>query len=225
MQPGIEIGDVATWTASTIAVVSACYTVWWPMHNRPQASWSLMKIESNVKPSLAIPGLDGWLKANQSDEPDWIFELTNDGDGDAHQVMISGIGCNVRIIVTGDSTGAPIVEISQIAHLGIAETVYLLVWRNNKETERTIDVHWTLQPTRNMKRVHHEYVIEGKTEERPWRPIPVHGSKGQNLTMYRIAHSHLAARIRSKFPGFWDKIQNRNHRTNPPAEDTPQSQH
>ncbi|WP_152595788.1 hypothetical protein [Bifidobacterium mongoliense] len=200
MDTGIQIGDVATWIAACVAFVSAVYSVWWPMRNKPEASWYIMKTDGPSSPAR-LAGLFGWHTHDGKTDPDEVLILHNDGDGPAFNVDLDAIGADVRIIQqTENSQGQSIIMESPNIHLvQPGDTFRAVLWY--EESDRTaLCIHWTLQPTRLGKRVYHQMPLKGEFEDQPRRPIPEPRDHAPNLTWYRISHSKMASWIRKRFP-------------------------
>lgn len=95
----MDWGDVATWCATGVAVVSAVISVWWPWHNRPQASWFAATFEKGkVEPALQLHGLLPFGPSNGRGMPDMLLEMLNDGDGAAFNVIASMEGGECLIV-------------------------------------------------------------------------------------------------------------------------------
>lgn len=210
---GVDWGDAATWCATGVAVASAVISVWWPWHNRPQASWFAAKFEKDkVEPALRLHGLLPFGPSNGRGMPDMLLEMLNDGDGAAFNVTASMEGGEC-LIVEGheiDEGNHAHMERPSLNMVAPGERFLLAVWCD--EPDVNLLVHWTLQPTRLDKRVYHRIGLVGGCEAQPVAPIPEPDPDFHpwlwwyRLTHWRIAYSRpvrwirrLAQAVRSSY--------------------------
>jgi hypothetical protein len=200
MDNGIQIGDIATWIAACIAAISAIYSVWWPMRNKPEASWYIMKTDGEARPAR-LAGLLGWQTHDGKTDPDEVLIIHNDGDGPAFNVDIDAVGADVRIIQQTENSQnqSIIVEPSNIHLVRPGDTFRAILWYEGS-SRTAICIHWTLQPTRLGKRVYHQIPLKGEFEDQPRRPIPESRNHVPSLTWYRISHSTMVSSLRKQFP-------------------------
>jgi hypothetical protein len=170
----MEPGDIATWAAALIAVVSAVLTIWIPLRRRPEAGWAVLSLNSD--PERAYPGLERFRKGLKLGTPDLCLMLLNDGDGDAYDVVVDGIGCNVEMLdVERYSEGHnEFSKLSLYPRIGMTDSRLLLAYRDEKSESDFIGIriHWLLSPTRLQKKVFQQLSLEGEMPPMPKYPIP-----------------------------------------------------
>lgn len=197
----MDWGDAATWCATGVAVVSAVVSVWWPWHNRPQASWFAAMFKGDMlEQAFVLHGLLPFSPSNGRGMPDMLLEMLNDGDGAAFNVTTSMEGGEC-LIVEGHK-----VDVDDHAHverpsLNMVEPggrFLLSVWCD--EPDANLLVHWTLQPTRLDKRVYCRIGLVGECEAQPVAPIPEpdHDSHPW-LWWYRLTHWRISQSRPARF--------------------------
>lgn len=207
-------GDVATWFAAFVAVISAAITVWWPWINRPQASWFVIDY-NDVTSALLTNNLIQWNPHNGRGLPDKVFEILNDGDGAAFNVSITMEGGEAAI-VTGrdDGVNNVVIEIPNVHVVQAGGSFIVGVWLDSDTA--SILIHWTLQPTRKDRRVYHRVGIAGQIDRQPWKPLrePDY-DRGANLMWYLLRHPRESWFGRRLSDG-WDHMKKwaKRHRVN-----------
>lgn len=189
MTEGINWGDVATWAAAFIALVSAFVTVWWPHRNRAQASWFVIDYD-DVDSGLHANGLSLWTPHNGRGTPDKLLRVLNDGDGPGFNVVFTvEEGEAAAASVDDNGANTVVTELPTVHVIQPGESVPVAVWFDSDDA--ALVIHWTLQPTRLDKHVYHRIALRGKIDRQPWKPLaePEH-DRGCNLTLYRLAHFH-----------------------------------
>lgn len=184
---GMPVGDWATWIAAAIAFASAFIAVWWPWHNRSQASWAVAKMGENGEDgSSAFAGLREWMNANEIKAPDKILEISNDGDGDAFDVEIQGVQCEIKRV---ERHGDVFVTTSLYSRVKTADSMIVFVYFPKRQAEYYgLRIEWTLRPTRLGRRVY-LFTYDGEGAPRPTRhPIRKWGNpfRFQSKLRYRL---------------------------------------
>lgn len=194
---GVDWGDVATWCATGVAVVSAVISVWWPWHNRPQASWFAAMFKGDMgnmlEQAFVLHGLLPFNPSNGRGMPDMLLEMLNDGDGAAFNVTTSMEGGEC-LIVEGhevDMDSHAHVERPSLNMVAPGERFLLAVWCDGPDVN--LLVHWTLQPTRLDKRVYRRIGLVGYCEPQPTSPIPERNHDPHpRLWWYRLTHWRIS---------------------------------
>lgn len=197
MCSSVAIGDWATWASAVVAVVSAFVSVWWPHRNRRQAGWFVVSYD-DVGTAMVSNGLVSWTPHNGRGDPDGLFSVLNDGDGDGFNVSFTVDGGEAVIVdVRDDGVARVVEELPNVHVVAPGETVLVAVWVDSDVA--ALVIHWTLRPTRLDGRVYHRVGIRGRIDRQPWKPLPEPGhDRGMNLTLYRLTHfreTRLAHRL------------------------------
>mgnify|MGYP007073511063 CR=1 FL=1 len=192
----MDLGDAATWVATGIAAFSAFVTVWWPLRNRPQASWFVQTFDDGDA-ALVAHGLCGWTAHDRKEVPNRVIGLLNDGDGAAFNMSIETEGGAAYIVsVEDDGTNCIRRELPNVQIVNAGDSVLVAVYDDSPDTV-VIDVHWVLQPTRLQKEVHRRIALKGEIEKQPRDPIPVKDTDpAPSLWRWRLAHSRMAQSAR-----------------------------
>jgi hypothetical protein len=168
----IDFSVFASWSGAIVSLATTGISLYRQIHNRPEADWSLMILDSNQGPAFAIPKLSEYLTLRELSDPDWVMQLTDDGDGDAYQVKVDGNGCKIMLITATGIEDRPFVEVNRISHVHVGEDINLLVWKTGTTGVRTVNIHWVLQPTRNRHHVVKKIQIDGEILLVPKHPLP-----------------------------------------------------
>lgn len=183
----VQWGDVATWVASAIALVSALVSVWWPLRNRPQAGWFLADYGGGNE-ALVAHGLAGWHAHDRKTGPDRVFMLLNDGDGSAFNMHVTVEGGAAYLLDSrDDGTLHAVRELPTVHVVEAGSSVLMAVYEDDSDSV-VLTIHWTLQPTRLYHAVYRRVALRGRIDPQPWKPIPEDPDRGVNLTWYLLTH-------------------------------------
>ncbi|WEV72119.1 hypothetical protein [Bifidobacterium sp. ESL0790] len=201
----MDIGSLASWFGALISLLTAGFAVWWNWHTRPEASWSVTALMANVPSVDVIPGLRAYVASRGFSEPGLVVTATNDGDGDAYQVSVDGVGCRVTTLQRTGIPDRPFVDLQTIPRIPIGEHMILLVWLEPiQDAEQAIRFHWVLQPTRSMKAVRQDYFLNDRADRvQPRRPLPEPEREAGHLSWA----TETALRLRIRLSAF----AHRNH--------------
>ncbi|MFU0591401.1 hypothetical protein ACMZ8P_01685 [Gardnerella leopoldii] len=188
-----NLSNAATWFSAGAAVVSVIFTVWWPLHNRPQACWFSIAFDSFDSFAAVVPEFRGLEMMYTRGEPDYAVNLTNSGDCDAFDVSLSAIDCDVFIVkpVEGAVNARGLRKIllpSALPSISCGESVLVVAYRHKNAQRSGFRVRWMARPARCHKYVSQLIELEGKFALQPYNPIPEKRSYRPFVWFYKLSH-------------------------------------
>lgn len=183
--------DAANWATLTISVLSLVLSVlvfvrgWrW----KKEASWLLTYLPHNWPKK--------WKELNVIDgeEPTYVAELSNIGDGTAYDVSISGIDCRTAMLsIDGD-----VVEHREfLPRFDNDSTAYVAIWLERGKQRfvpgSAVRIHWVHSPTR-LQRCGVQVIPVRQFENGPrcgtWTTFARINGKLQARRQWRSFHKH-----------------------------------
>ncbi|MCI1902046.1 MAG: hypothetical protein LKI93_04880 [Bifidobacteriaceae bacterium] len=194
MNISLNLGDLATWAAAFIAVVSSGLGAWSRRRNRPQASWFFMLNNGDVEG--AVDGVRRLKNAGKMSAADRVVTLINDGDGDAYDVRIWGHGCTVNLMASdpaleksGNRDNHPAGITTHFPKIASSESRTFFIHESPDADVSWITVGWTMTPTRLGKEVFIVQDFAGKIHPQSKRPLRL---PKKYRTRHRVSRLHYA---------------------------------
>ena len=152
----IELGDMATWAGSGIALLAAvlsvactAITIWWPWRNRPQTQWMpVNETDTNLWPDPKLSGFKGFFKDADGVRinPQRILRMYNTGDGAAYGVIVDDE--NAVVIEPGaDGVPGSRAAVDYIPCVRPGEFFFVALLSATSDGMDSLTLHWLAAPT------------------------------------------------------------------------------